>query len=259
MARPINIPQAKEYFGNTYNSLSGVNIKAVFFGVTFGNLQAISYSITREKAPIYTMGSPEVRGYSRGKRAIAGSLVFIMFDNHALLTAVQAVHHANSNDDTNFVVVDKTQVRPPTPEYQSTFLKGGVGQTTTSNLAARNAQGVVDVGAGRSAYLNAQQSLGTTLEAAYERVAPWYSDQLPPFNVVLTGVNEEGAGATMSIFGIEILNEGFGISIDDIVSEQQMTYVARAISRWTRLLSPTLGGQTGDQYKYRAVDPLAIG
>ncbi len=54
-------------YTNTYHSIAGVDIKASFAGVTFGNLQAISYSVTREKAPIYTMGSPEPRGYSRGK------------------------------------------------------------------------------------------------------------------------------------------------------------------------------------------------
>ena len=36
----------------------------------------------------------------------------------------------------------------------------------------------------------------------------------------------------MRIFGVEILNEGYGVSIDDIVSEQQHTYVARTIIGW---------------------------
>jgi hypothetical protein len=45
----------------------------------------VSYSVTREKAPIYTMGSPDVRAYSRNKRGVAGSLIWINFDRHALL------------------------------------------------------------------------------------------------------------------------------------------------------------------------------
>jgi hypothetical protein len=52
----------------------------------FAELQAISYSITREKAPIYTMGSSDPRAYSRNKRGIAGSLIWINFDRHALLS-----------------------------------------------------------------------------------------------------------------------------------------------------------------------------
>ena len=41
----------------------------------------------------------------------------------------------------------------------------------------------------------------------------------------------------MAILGVEILNEGYGVSIDDIVSEQQMTYVARAIQPWERIIN----------------------
>ena len=36
----------------------------------------------------------------------------------------------------------------------------------------------------------------------------------------------------MRIFGVEIANEGCGVSIDDIVTEHQHTYVARALLGW---------------------------
>ena len=68
-----------------FNSFSGVDIKAVFGSTVIGELQAISYSISREKAPLYTMGSADCRSYSRGKRGIAGTLIFLMFDRHAFL------------------------------------------------------------------------------------------------------------------------------------------------------------------------------
>ena len=69
----------------SFNSMAGADIKAVFGSIPFGELQAISYAVTREKAPIYTMGSPDPRSYSRNKRGIAGSFVWINFDRHALL------------------------------------------------------------------------------------------------------------------------------------------------------------------------------
>ena len=50
----------------TYTSFSGCDIQAVLDGTIIGNLMGISYSITREKAPLYTMGSKDPRGYSRG-------------------------------------------------------------------------------------------------------------------------------------------------------------------------------------------------
>ena len=55
----------------TYTSFSGSDIIATFTppngqAVVIGELQAITYSITREKAPIYTLGSPDPRSFSRG-------------------------------------------------------------------------------------------------------------------------------------------------------------------------------------------------
>lgn len=44
-------PQVSEYV-RSHNSFSGVDIKATFANMAMGELQAISYSITREKAPI---------------------------------------------------------------------------------------------------------------------------------------------------------------------------------------------------------------
>jgi hypothetical protein len=47
--------------------------------------------------------------------------------------------------------------------------------------------------------------------------------------VTITGANEYGAMCAAKIFGIEILNEGWGSSIDDAVSEMQATFVARTV------------------------------
>ena len=58
---------------------------------------------------------------------------------------------------------------------------------------------------------------------------PWYADQVPPFDVVLVANNEYGASAKMRIIGVEILNDGLGVSIDDAVIESQSTFVARTL------------------------------
>jgi hypothetical protein len=83
MARPQS-----SLYSRSYNSFSGVDIKAVFGNKVIGELQGISYSVSREKAPIFTMGSADARSFSRGKRGIAGSLIFIVFDRHAILSSL---------------------------------------------------------------------------------------------------------------------------------------------------------------------------
>jgi hypothetical protein len=59
-----------------------------------------------------------------------------------------------------------------------------------------------------------------------EVATPWYTDQILPFDITVAGANEYGAAASAKLFGVEILNEGFGTSIDDTVLEMQATFVA---------------------------------
>jgi len=69
-----------------------------------------------------------------------------------------------------------------------------------------------------------------------ELATPWYSDQILPFDITLAAANEYGAMAGAKIFGVEILNEGTGVSIDDLVTETQATFVARVVDYGTTSL-----------------------
>jgi hypothetical protein len=179
-------------YTRSYNSFSGVDIKATFGGIVIGELQGVSYSVTREKAPIYTMGSADPRSFSRGKRGIAGTLIFTVFDRSAIISVFQS-----KDDKTGLFFAHDTDVARH---------RGDDG--------ARSAQ--------------VQEAVFTD-NIWYPA---WYPDQLPPFDIVLTAANEYGQVAKMSINSVEILNEGSGVSIDDIVTEQQMTFVARGIDPW---------------------------
>ncbi len=205
--------------GQSYNSFSGIDIKAVFNNVTLGEIQAISYSITREKAPIYTMGSADPRAFGRGKRGIAGTMIFIVFDRGALVGTF-GVFSRNPADRLNFSA-DKEELRSVqasnTPNIQQ-----GIQESRTLLEAARNESPIQNVGGDQAI------------------TAPWYADQIPPFDVTLAAANEYGALAVMRIFQCEVLNEGYGVSIDDIVSEQQFTYVARQVINWQAIDNPNI-------------------
>lgn len=55
------------------------------------------------------------------------------------------------------------------------------------------------------------------------------SDRLPPFNILIQASNERGHGMEGAIFGVELLASGVTLSIDDLFTEQQYTYVARSL------------------------------
>lgn len=47
--------------------------------------------------------------------------------------------------------------------------------------------------------------------------------------------NEYGQAAYQVVYGVEILNSGAGMSVDDITSEVQFTFVAQSLSPMTTL------------------------
>jgi len=62
------IGQATDALEQTYNASSGCDIIATIDGIIIGNLNGISFSTTREKAPIYCMGSTDAVSFGRGRR-----------------------------------------------------------------------------------------------------------------------------------------------------------------------------------------------
>lgn len=52
-------------------------------------------------------------------------------------------------------------------------------------------------------------------------------DRLPPFNILITGINEYGHVIEGGLFGVTLIAGGYTLSVDDLFTEQQYTYVAR--------------------------------
>lgn len=160
----------------TYDSYSGVDISAQIIlpfeekPLQLGELQTISYSIHRENSPVRVLGRVNPKGFVKGNRTIAGSLIFIVFNTYAFYRLEQY--------------------------KQLVYGTGGMfnlAQTPMFPLA----------------------------------------DMLPPFDIVLTFANEYGSSSRMKILGVTIVDEGGTMSIDDLVTESTMTFMARGIQPLT--------------------------
>lgn len=211
----------------TYSSFSGCDIKAVVNGQPLGTLQGISYAIQREKAPTYVMGRVDPLSFSRGKRGIAGTIITLMMDEHML--------YKESAFNSAQVILDKDEL------FADPFSLNTVNYNSAGNAIEDINQPDVPFDT-------------NDLSDNYEATNPVYVDQLPPFDVVIVAANEYGNAATMRIYGIEILNEGSGFSIDDIVIENQMTYVCRTILPWQKMGS--WQAQAGGRYGNFVADPV---
>lgn len=205
---PSGAQSNSEAFSRTYNSFSGVDIICTFGGKLIGELQGISYTVQREKAPIYTMGEADPRSFSRGKRGIAGSMVFTVFDRSSLLEAMKD--------------------RPYIANKYS-IPKGFEIADIDDSRIFQIQPGVVAPAVGTRTRVTASK---IALDKVLAR--PNYLDQVLPFEVVITASNEYGASAQMQIHGVEILNNGSSLSIDDMTTDEACTFVANGITPWSK-------------------------
>jgi hypothetical protein len=79
------------------------------------------------------------------------------------------------------------------------------------------------------------------------------ADMLPPFDIIITFANEYGRTSKMKIFGVTIIDEGGTMSIDDMVSEQTYTYMARGIQPLTMNTPTVASGPAEDAGGVRRV------
>ena len=205
---------SSEQYTKTYTTFGGSDITATFNGKVIGELQAITYSIAREKVPVYTMGSAEPRSFSRGKRGIAGNLVFVTFNRDALL--------------------EELSDGPEIQKYQANEFKranGDTGAMQFTSIEEWDAHMSNLAGGGNN-------SDGTTGKTPGELVGKYkarYADELLPFDITITFANEYGNMASTVLYGVELLNEGTGYSIDAPTSERAYTFVCRSVETMKKI------------------------
>ena len=139
--------------------------------ITIGNLQTVSISTHRDKIPVRALGKINVKGFTRGPRTIAGSLIFTMFDRESLSEVSGLVRQY----------------------YQSQNIRYS---SQSGNAAMPNL------------------------------IAKLLVDELPPFDITITMVNDYGQASIGRIVGVEIVTNGVVTGIDDLYLEEQMSYIA---------------------------------
>ena len=166
------------------------------------------------------MGSAEPRSFSRGKRGIAGNLVFISFNRDALLAELGDItiskYYANDSE----WLKDKNDAQFISIEQWDAYM---------SDLAnPQGAQGVTG-------------QIGKTSDLVNDNAKPVYADELLPFDITISLANEYGNKAVTVIYGVEILNEGIGFSVDAPTSERAYTFVARSVDTMKPVDEDNLG------------------
>lgn len=164
------IPESGCFTGS--DIVAGIYVPVLGTFRVFGELSTVTYSIHRELFPVRACGTINPKGYTRGGRTIAGTLIFTVFDRHVLYS-----------------------------------LRDEVART----------------------YMQMLQTNGYGYNSKLSNIKI-LSDELPPFDLVITMANEyNSAGSTLTIKGVRITNEGQTMSIEDMITENQMMYLAQDI------------------------------
>ena len=248
----------------TLTSFSGADLVATFANKVIGELQQISWAVQRDKAPVFTCGSPDARSFSRGKRGIAGSMVFAVFAHDSLVEALQSVWDqiaptamftaaANigaSRYSENFQNAldmikwnDKVTTTALTGEnrdgYGFSYGADAAGDYT-NEISAQTASGSNNKPSFKeNGFVNQDPDAWTDSESTINVPAGFtpirggdviYADTLPPFDITLTFASEYGNTAFQKIYDVDILNESSGASVDTVVMSRQVTWIARRLS-----------------------------
>ena len=245
----------------TLTSFSGADLVATFANKVIGELQQISWAVQRDKAPVFTCGSPDARSFSRGKRGLAGSMVFAVFDHDALVSALQTVWDdiapsamftaaannvlSNSEDFTNALdmikwnaTVSEAALNEDTASragYGFSFGSTAAGDYT-NEISAQYAPGSNNSpNIGSDGFVESWNKDGDKIfvPAGFAPIRGEnviYADTLPPFDVTLTFASEYGHTAFQKIYDVDILNESSGASVDTVVMARQVTWIARRLS-----------------------------
>lgn len=211
----------------TVSSFSGADLVVNFHTTVIAELQQISWNISREKAPVYSLGSADPRSFSRGKRGIAGSLVFSYYNRDGLIEAM--------TEDTVW-----NSLAPRTMWTARGNLAGSRTGEDFESLVDLTTWGSIDdreqgTAGGHPESRIAREGEGDVIYSpanfdAITKDTILYADQLPPFDITLTFANEYGQAAFAKVYYVDIMNDSGGVSIDSMITERPMTWIARRMS-----------------------------
>lgn len=140
---------------------------------------------------------------------MAGNLVFIVFNRDALLSELTTgpkISKFKGNDTYTFEQNDEAR-----------FMSIEAWDAYMSNLASPNG------------FVGGGETGGTVTDLVNDSATPVYADEILPFDITITLSNEYGKKAKITLYGVELLNEGMGFSIDSTTTEKAYTFVCRSV------------------------------
>jgi hypothetical protein len=157
-------------------------------------------NIDRRKLPVLALGRTEPLGYGRGFRIISGMIDYVVLQNDLLKEI-----YDDSDKKISEIILANDEYETWNP------IENAFYNETSDNDKS------VDIGG-----------------AKYYKIMPTTLDMLPPLDIIVYGVDENGEPSGMIITGLEFTSSSLVATINDVALAQRAEFVAKSVTPWMK-------------------------
>ena len=187
---------------NTPLSPNQVVIALQATGNVIGSAANFMVNVDRRKLPVLALGRVDPLGFGRGFRIISGIIDYVILSKDLLLEIVG--DQGNSYTAEVIITNDEYQINDPIEDTIHPTLQDDSNNTKYT--------------------INSQ---------TFYKIKATSLDMLPPLDIIVYGIDEQGNQSGMEIKGLEFTSSSLVATVNDVALAQRAEWVARSITPWT--------------------------
>ncbi len=182
-------------------SPNSVAIALLDTGKVIGSQTNFMVNVDRRKLPVLALGRTEPLGYGRGFRIISGIIDYVILNQDLLLEINEGLENVGE------IILADEEFEKWNPIENALY-----NDTDDSANKEYDVEGV-----------------------KFRKMKPTTLDMLPPLDILVFGVDEDGQFSGMAIYGLEFTSSSLVATINDVALAQRAEWVAQRITPWTKV------------------------
>ena len=195
-------------------SPSDVIIANADTGKVIGHCTNFVVNVDRQKLPILQLGNKEPVGFGRGFRIISGMIDYVALKQDILFEILGTFE---LKDADSIKKIETVQTAEDIKKYEE-VISSVAGVLKIKDYYETKAE---------------TKALGKTQPlSGFSQSIPYALDMLPPLNLLVIGVNDNGNASYLKIKGLEFSSSSFVITLNDVAMAQRAAWIAKSYEPW---------------------------
>lgn len=190
-------------------SPSDVIIANADTGKVIGHCTNFVVNVDRQKLPILQLGNKEPVGFGRGFRIISGMIDYVALKQDILFEILGTFELEGAD---SIKKIETVQTADDIKKYEEVI---------------NNVAGALGIKGYTPSALGDTQPL-----SGFSSSIPYALDMLPPLNLLVIGVNDNGNASYLKIKGLEFSSSSFVITLNDVAMAQRAAWIAKSYEPW---------------------------